>query len=99
MLVSCLILSTYKEMATDDENLDLDTIFTVRNPKKNLIASTNERAKEPARPPTPEPTFAQYYRKKNVDDDSDWTEINIRLVGSHPLWGHYLYVQTSVDSC
>jgi len=44
MLVSCLILSTYKEMATDDENLDLDTIFTVRNPKKNLIASTNERA-------------------------------------------------------
>ena len=23
---------------------------------------------------------------------SDWDHINIRLVGAHPLWGHYLFV-------
>jgi hypothetical protein len=27
---------------------------------------------------------------------SSWSTISVRLVGSHPLWGHYLYVQLRV---
>lgn len=48
--------------------------------------------KEPPRPPTPEPTIAVYDREQGG-------QIKIRLVGSHPLWGHYLYVRsnTTVD--
>ncbi|KAF8803245.1 hypothetical protein BYT27DRAFT_7195839 [Phlegmacium glaucopus] len=60
---------------SDDESLDLETIF-----------------KEPPRPPTPEPTIAKYVRDtKEVRLPDDWREIEIRLVGSHPLWGHYLW--------
>ncbi|KAH9941276.1 putative methyltransferase-domain-containing protein [Epithele typhae] len=44
---------------------------------------------EPPRPPTPEPTFSTYERER--PDDDDWRKIEIRLVGSHPLWGHYLW--------
>lgn len=36
------------------------------------------------RPPTPPPTEAQHVRK-NGD------VVTMRLVGSHPLWGHYLW--------
>ncbi|KAF7426391.1 nicotinamide n-methyltransferase [Pleurotus ostreatus] len=39
---------------------------------------------EPPRPPTPEPTIAVYDREQGG-------QIKIRLVGSHPLWGHYLW--------
>jgi len=54
---------------------------------------------EPPRPPSPEPTIAVYSRdphhrtdSKNVSSDAtDWDHINIRLVGAHPLWGHYLW--------
>ncbi|TFK35131.1 nicotinamide N-methyltransferase [Crucibulum laeve] len=60
---------------SDDENIDLGEIFT-----------------EPPRPPTPEPTISVYKRhEKNVTSDTDWRQIDIRLVGSHPLWGHYLW--------
>ncbi|KAI0711566.1 putative methyltransferase-domain-containing protein [Earliella scabrosa] len=45
---------------------------------------------EPPRPPSPEPTLATYTRERTVVGD-DWTKIDIRLVGSHPLWGHYLW--------
>jgi nicotinamide N-methyltransferase len=58
--------------------------------------------KEEARPPSPEPTFATYQRvlpiqilssRTNASDAlKEWTDITIRLVGSHPLWGHYLCV-------
>lgn len=49
--------------------------------------------KEPPRPPTPEPTIAKYIRDtKRVLLPDDWREIEIRLVGTHPLWGHYLSV-------
>ncbi|KAJ7449599.1 putative methyltransferase-domain-containing protein [Mycena latifolia] len=44
---------------------------------------------EEPRPPTPEPTVTVYER----EDDlflNDWRDIKIRLVGSHPLWGHHL---------
>ncbi|KZT66547.1 nicotinamide N-methyltransferase [Daedalea quercina L-15889] len=45
---------------------------------------------EPPRPPSPAPTTVIYKREAR-DDTQDWSEITIRLVGSHPLWGHYLW--------
>ncbi|KAI0330069.1 hypothetical protein GY45DRAFT_1354153 [Cubamyces sp. BRFM 1775] len=44
---------------------------------------------EPPRPPSPEPTVTTYTREKQANDT--WTTIDIRLVGSHPLWGHHLW--------
>jgi len=49
---------------------------------------------EPPRPPSPEPTIAVYTReiKEGISRESHpWSSIEIRLVGSHPLWGHYLW--------
>ncbi|OSD07813.1 hypothetical protein PYCCODRAFT_1449006 [Trametes coccinea BRFM310] len=56
--------------------LDLDSVFT-----------------EPPRPPTPEPTVTTYTRERKASTSStdDWSTIDIRLVGSHPLWGHHLW--------
>ncbi|KAI0367207.1 hypothetical protein BV20DRAFT_1024854 [Pilatotrama ljubarskyi] len=45
---------------------------------------------EPPRPPSPEPTVTTYTRERQVDPDN-WRTIDIRLVGSHPLWGHHLW--------
>lgn len=57
------------------------------------LASAINLWKEPPRPPTPEPTIAKYTRDSNqVRSPDDWKEIEIRLVGTHPLWGHYLCV-------
>lgn len=52
--------------------------------------------KEPARPPSPEPTVEIYERDKTKISGSsgssphDWDSVSIRLVGTHPLWGHHL---------
>ncbi|RXW12332.1 hypothetical protein EST38_g13520, partial [Candolleomyces aberdarensis] len=47
---------------------------------------------EPPRPPSPEPTISIYNRNKTfIKSPEDWEEIKIRLVGDHPLWGHYLW--------
>ncbi|KAJ7281807.1 putative methyltransferase-domain-containing protein [Mycena rebaudengoi] len=46
---------------------------------------------EPPRPPTPEATVSVYDRDSDLRFDDSWSEISIRLVGSHPLWGHYLW--------
>ncbi|KAJ7077859.1 nicotinamide N-methyltransferase [Mycena belliarum] len=46
--------------------------------------------KEEPRPPTPEPTFEVYEREDGLVFN-DWHNIKIRLVGSHPLWGHHLW--------
>jgi nicotinamide N-methyltransferase len=49
---------------------------------------------EPERPPTPSPTYAVFHRgltKISESSEIAWTEITIRLVGKHPLWGHYLW--------
>ncbi|KAG0262714.1 nicotinamide n-methyltransferase [Mortierella polycephala] len=45
---------------------------------------------EPAefRPPPPEPTFEVFIR---ACKDKEPHEIRLRLVGSHPLWGHHLW--------
>ncbi|KAG6372715.1 hypothetical protein JVT61DRAFT_7482 [Boletus reticuloceps] len=40
---------------------------------------------EPPRPATPDPTLSTYSRRPGQPD------ITIRLVGSHPLWGHHLW--------
>ncbi|KAG8215840.1 hypothetical protein J3R82DRAFT_7783 [Butyriboletus roseoflavus] len=40
---------------------------------------------EPPRPPTPNATLSTYSRGPGQPD------VSIRLVGSHPLWGHYLW--------
>ncbi|KAI0353398.1 hypothetical protein OH77DRAFT_1458476 [Trametes cingulata] len=45
---------------------------------------------EPPRPPSPEPTVTTYTRERQAAPD-DWKTIDIRLVGSHPLWGHHLW--------
>ncbi|KAI0077623.1 nicotinamide N-methyltransferase [Panus rudis PR-1116 ss-1] len=46
---------------------------------------------EPPRPPSPEPTTAIYSRSQENARSADWSSIEIRLVGSHPLWGHHLW--------
>ncbi|KAH6908819.1 nicotinamide N-methyltransferase [Coprinopsis sp. MPI-PUGE-AT-0042] len=60
---------------SEDIDLSLDSVFP-----------------EPPRPPTPPPTTSTYRRKEwLVTDKSTWKELRIRLVGDHPLWGHYLW--------
>ncbi|KAK7464883.1 Protein N-terminal and lysine N-methyltransferase efm7 [Stygiomarasmius scandens] len=44
---------------------------------------------EPPRPPTPEPTVSTYTRENAREKDLE--DVRIRLVGNHPLWGHYLW--------
>ncbi|TRM67140.1 putative methyltransferase-domain-containing protein [Schizophyllum amplum] len=44
---------------------------------------------EPPRPKTPPPSFTTYTRE--AAPDGAWKSIEIRLVGDHPLWGHYLW--------
>ncbi|KZV80429.1 hypothetical protein EXIGLDRAFT_630171, partial [Exidia glandulosa HHB12029] len=47
---------------------------------------------EEERPPSPEPTVATFTRDSSrISSDDDWRELSIRLVGSHPLWGHHLW--------
>ncbi|GBE87585.1 Protein N-terminal and lysine N-methyltransferase EFM7 [Sparassis crispa] len=50
---------------------------------------------EPPRPPSPEPTVTLYTRDAELppwaSSGCPWSTIEIRLVGSHPLWGHYLW--------
>ncbi|KAH7106807.1 nicotinamide N-methyltransferase [Auriculariales sp. MPI-PUGE-AT-0066] len=47
---------------------------------------------EEPRPPSPEATISQYARDPaQVKSNADWKKIEIRLVGSHPLWGHHLW--------
>jgi hypothetical protein len=52
---------------------------------------------EPPRPASPEPTIVVYENNESAaQEQSDvhlsWSSISVRLVGSHPLWGHYLSV-------
>ncbi|KAF8628636.1 hypothetical protein AX15_003770 [Amanita polypyramis BW_CC] len=46
---------------------------------------------EPNRPPTPPTTTVVYARESHPVVTTGWTRLSIRLVGSHPLWGHYLW--------
>ncbi|GMM48447.1 S-adenosylmethionine-dependent methyltransferase [Pichia kluyveri] len=47
---------------------------------------------EDFRPPPPEAHFVKYERKYCTDESKhNITEINLRLIGSSPLWGHLLW--------
>ncbi|KAF8321349.1 hypothetical protein DL93DRAFT_2213498 [Clavulina sp. PMI_390] len=54
---------------------------------------------EPERPQSPEPTIEIYDRVASIPSpdakpdapDRAWDRLSIRLVGSHPLWGHHLW--------
>lgn len=53
---------------------------------------------EEERPPTPEPTVTTFIRSSNHAERGNvssqqqiWDAIEVRLVGTHPLWGHYLW--------
>ncbi|KZT20524.1 hypothetical protein NEOLEDRAFT_1122557 [Neolentinus lepideus HHB14362 ss-1] len=60
----------------DADELSLDAVFT----------------EEEKRSPTPPATSSIYTREKPLcARDDTWREVRIRLVGSHPLWGHYLW--------
>ncbi|KAF5378190.1 hypothetical protein D9615_007502 [Tricholomella constricta] len=62
-------------MSDDEADISLGSMFT-----------------EPPRPPTPEPSIAVYNRERpGRTGIEDWKEIDIRLVGTHPLWGNYLW--------
>ncbi|KAH7886748.1 putative methyltransferase-domain-containing protein [Phlebopus sp. FC_14] len=67
-------------MDEQESELSLGTLFT-----------------EPVRPPSPKPTFVTYSRNSFHARQSDergqasLEDVNIRLVGSHPLWGHHLW--------
>ncbi|KAF8059837.1 hypothetical protein FPV67DRAFT_1564496 [Lyophyllum atratum] len=62
-------------MSEEEADISLDSMFT-----------------EPPRPPTPDPTVAVYNREKSGSAAAeDWREIEIQLVGAHPLWGNYLW--------
>ncbi|KAF8220735.1 hypothetical protein L208DRAFT_736660 [Tricholoma matsutake] len=57
-----------------------------------LCPIAHDSNKQPPRPPSPEPTVAKYIRDKSmIRKSDDWSEIEIRLVGTHPLWGNYLW--------
>jgi hypothetical protein len=48
---------------------------------------------EPERPLTPPPTIELYTRvlpPSSASGTYPWNTLKIRLVGSHPLWGHHL---------
>ncbi|KAH8115164.1 hypothetical protein DFH11DRAFT_150790 [Phellopilus nigrolimitatus] len=96
--------STSPDSGSDSESLALDAVFT-----------------EPPRPPSPAPTVVTYTRTRAplADDDAEknklrkgseapdgWTTVELRLVGSHPLWAHHLYGtpharlrRTSTEAC
>ncbi|KIY44577.1 hypothetical protein FISHEDRAFT_51130, partial [Fistulina hepatica ATCC 64428] len=49
-------------------------------------------AEEPERPPTPQPKTTVFERGTHHKTAPEtWSTIKITLVGSHPLWGHYLW--------
>lgn len=67
-----------------------------------LALSSFHVIKEPPRPPSPQPTYVTYIRELSDASSSEekqiigdgleepWAKIELKLVGSHSLWGHYL---------
>lgn len=92
----------------DDIALDGLFTVSIHNTISIILRSTSGSfQQEPPRPPSPEPTVFTYTRPPNsqrplhteshpkVPSDlasSNWSRLKIKLVGSHPLWGHHLFV-------
>lgn len=72
-------------------SLGLQELFPVRCLLFTFSLFIQNHIQEAERPPTPEPKFSEYLREHNAQEP-DWTSITVRLVGSHPLWAHYLSV-------
>ena len=95
-------------MDDPEADLNLGDVFTVTlrkiDPARSCMQLTNRQI--PPRPPSPEATTSTFIRERSRnqgylknnggDGDEDWDQISIRLIGSHPLWGHYLYVDLNV---
>lgn len=83
-------------MSEDESDWTLDSVFTVRPDHRILLALVHQFSlQEPPRPPSPLSSTAVYTREVLPSTSTDWTQISVRLVGSHPLWGHYLSVPIS----
>ena len=85
-------------MAGDDKDLDLGSIFPVSEtvcPVWTLL--WHVASKEESRPPSPSPSF-DFYHRETENRTGNWSSVEIRLVGSHPLWGHYLYTSNFDES-
>lgn len=67
---------------SDEADLGLDSVFTVRYGPAECFIVPIIYSQEAPRPPSPEATFSTYQGLHK--------EFRIRLVGSHPLWGHHL---------
>ena len=96
-------------MADFEDDVALDLVFTVslsllrQIPLQVVDYISYPLAKEPQRPPSPDPTWAVFTRNPETEQrktategkiasGESWSEVQIRLVGAHPLWGHYLSV-------
>ncbi|KAL5638701.1 hypothetical protein ACGC1H_003158 [Rhizoctonia solani] len=66
------------EYTENEDDLSLDNVF-----------------EEPPRPPTPPPTFTTYHRQaarlKPQSNASEWSSIELQLVGHHVLWAQHLW--------
>lgn len=75
-------------MDSDDE-LGLGDLMPVR-----ISGPESADAQREPSPPPPEATYSTYPLPEGYGPD----ELQIRLVGSHPLWGHHLCVSASQPS-
>ncbi|CAE6537457.1 unnamed protein product, partial [Rhizoctonia solani] len=69
------------EQTGNEDDLGLDNVF--------------EDSKEPPRPPTPPPTFTTYRRQAAClnpqPNASEWSSLDLQLVGHHVLWAQHLW--------
>jgi len=83
--------------ANADPLLDLADLFPVGalcDEYKTLISDYLGHPQEPSPSPPPQPSYTEYVRRPDrqcKDASNDRDTLTIRLVGAHPLWGHYLY--------
>jgi len=87
------------ERGDDEDSFILDSVFPVSRQSPSHPSSHHAYyiIQEPLRPPSPEPTTAVYQRSVAGTiaagmPHASWSTITVRVVGSHPLWGHYLCV-------
>ncbi|ELU37067.1 nicotinamide N-methyltransferase [Rhizoctonia solani AG-1 IA] len=69
-----LVIQLMAEHSGNEDELGLDNVF-----------------EEPPRPPTPPPTLTTYHRQATrlKSDASEWSTLDLQLVGHHVLWAHW----------